>query len=166
MEQAIRVLWSRIADAGIPVEGLAGYRPHLTLAGYATEQIAAFENGIVPVVAMFHRFPIRLEGIGIFPSTHVIFLQPCVTAQLLALQNTIIETFQRPELPPLSNEHFGMGRWMPHCMLTRRVNLEQMRTVLQLLIHEWHSIEGDIEGIGMRLYPAMMDYRYWAFDVA
>ncbi len=57
----------KIAEKGIPVEGVAGYRPHVTLAGYVSEHISTFEMGIVPVVEAMHRFPIRLEGIGIFP---------------------------------------------------------------------------------------------------
>ncbi len=165
-EQAIRALWRKIAERGIPVEGLTGYRPHVTLAGYATDNIAPFKKGIVPVVKAMRRFPIRLEGIGIFPPAHVIFLQPCVTEKLLTLHTTILDTFHRPELPPLSHEHFGVGRWMPHCMLTRRVSVEQMQIVLQCCLYEWHSLEGYAEGLGMRLYPAVTDAHYFTLDAA
>ena len=164
MEQVIRSLWRKIADAGIPVEGLGGYRPHLTLAGYVAEDVTAFEQGIVPVMAAFRRFPVHFESIGIFPTGNVIFLQPRLTEQLLTLQKTVLETFYGPEWPALSNEHFGLGRWMPHCMLTRRVSIEQLQRVLQICLQERYSIQGEVEGVGLRVHPEVVDQRYFAFE--
>ena len=82
-EQGVRGLWQRIEDAGIAVRGMRGYRPHISLTCYEAPGLAAYEAAIVTVAAATPPFSIRLDSLGIFPETGVIFLAPRMSREAL-----------------------------------------------------------------------------------
>src|SRR5260370_39271573 len=92
-EEAIRALRGLLADAEIPVPGLAGYRPHITLAVYDVPTIVPHEATLEPVASALVPFPILLESLGVFPEHGVVFLAPRMSHTLFSLHRTIIQTF-------------------------------------------------------------------------
>jgi len=163
-EYAVRNMWQRIADAGVAVRGLTGYRPHITLAVYDVADIAAYETGLVLVAAAMTLFPIHMDSLGIFPETGVVFLAPRMSHTLFSLHRAVLQALDGPDKPSVIAEHLLPDLWVPHCTLAGRLTPQQLLTAIDTCQRDWAPIRGYAEGIGMRIYPAPDDHRYYPFS--
>lgn len=163
-EQAVRSLWQLIADAGIAVRGLAGYRPHITLAAYKVADGAEYETSLAVVASALMPFPVRMESLGIFPEAGVVFLAPRMSYALFSLHRALLDALDGPGKPVLISELLLPDHWTPHCTLAGRLVPSQLLTVVDTCQRHWTPICGRAEGIGMRLYPAPVDQCWYPFS--
>src|SRR5690349_19315069 len=93
-ETAIQDIWRRLAEQNIHVPGLiSGYRPHITLSVYETDDIEFYHHALTSFVQTLKPFPLRLDVLGIFPERGVLFLTPRMSQSLMNVHRTAIEAF-------------------------------------------------------------------------
>ena len=160
-EQGTRSLWQRIEDAGIAVRGMAGYRPHISLACYDVPDIAAYETGIAAVATATPPFSIRLDSMGIFPEAGVLFLAPRMSHTLLRLVRAVFRAFDRPGKAPVVDDEYLPHLSMPHCTLPLRLAPDKMLAAVDTCQRDWAPIRGQATGIGMRLLPTPVDHCHY-----
>ncbi|WP_110514176.1 2'-5' RNA ligase family protein [Herpetosiphon llansteffanensis] len=166
-EQAINRLWHILADAGIPVPGINGHRPHITIAAYDTTEYTPYQQLLGHFSQSQHAFPIRLHALGIFPETGVVFLAPRVTAPLLSLHTALLTACATIGSTPLKYaHHLGDSNWMPHCTLARGQTPAQVRSIVATCVDHWQAIDGMIAGIGILIPPTVVDVTQYAFASA
>jgi 2'-5' RNA ligase len=165
-EQAIRALWQHIDEEEIPVRGLTGYRPHITLAVYEVNRIDPYEAKLSPVASALDPFPVLLESLGVFPEHGVVFLAPRMSQRLFSLHRTVIEAFltlNDSDRSLLVGDFLLPDRWVPHVTLAGSLTRPQVLKGLAICLQQWAPIQGYATGIGMRLFPDPADYRYYPF---
>nr|WP_294693467.1 2'-5' RNA ligase family protein [uncultured Friedmanniella sp.] len=130
---AIRGLWARLAEAGLPTEQRrtpsGSHRPHVTL--FAADAIAPAADQALPEAFAALRVTVRIGGLLAFgPRRGAVVLVRSVvpSRELLDLQ---AEVAARCGADPAG--HFGPGRWTPHVTLARRVPIAQLGAVVQAL---------------------------------
>ena len=132
-DTAVRDLWARLADAGLPTEqrttASGSHRPHVTL--FAGDAIAPEVDDALPEVFADLALAVRLGALLAFgPRRGAVVLtrQVLPSRELLDLQ---AEVAARCGADPAG--HFGPGRWTPHVTLARRVPVAQLGQVVQAL---------------------------------
>jgi len=158
-EQAVRDLWQRIASTGIEVAGLAGHRPHITLAGYEVDRAERYRATLADFALSVAPFSVELNHLGVFPDAGVVFLAPTVNQRLLAVHRALAERFASPGLAPMKHDHLLPDRWVPHCTLVVGTEPAALATVVALCQSIWEPITGTVDGIGA-LVPTEMVDRY------
>ncbi len=132
-DDAVRELWARLAEAGLPTEQRAtpspSHRPHVTL--FAADRLDAAADAALPGLLAGLDLPLRLGGLLAFGPRRgsvVLARQVVLDRPLLDLQTAVADLCGAdPE------GHFGRGRWTPHVTLARRVRVEQLSPVVQVL---------------------------------
>lgn len=132
-DRAVRELWARLAEAGLPTEQRASpapsHRPHVTL--FAAGQLDPGADEALPALFSGLDLTLRLGGLLAFGPRRgsvVLARQVVVDRPLLDLQSAVGALCGAdPE------GHFGPGRWTPHLTLARRVRVDQLTAVVQAL---------------------------------
>ena len=132
-ERAVRELWARLADAGLPTEQRStpspSHRPHVTL--LAADQLEPAADAALPGLFAGLDLPLRLGGLLAFGPRRgsvVLARQVVVDRPLLDLQTAVAALCGAdPE------GHFGPGRWTPHVTLARRVPVDRLSAVVAAL---------------------------------
>jgi 2'-5' RNA ligase len=132
-ENALRVQWDRLADAGLPScrrsQPDPHNRPHLTL--YAAEKIPVEAEERLPALFAELDLSLRIGGLMIFGPRHgqVILVRLVVpSTDLLVLQS---QTAQLCGADALGQ--FGAGAWTPHITLARRMGVDQLGAAIDVL---------------------------------
>jgi 2'-5' RNA ligase len=132
-ENALRVQWNRLADAGLPSSRRSQpdehHRPHLTL--YAADTISAEADEQLPALFDGLHLPFRIGSLMIFGPRHgqVILVRSVVPSkELLVLQARTAQLCGAD-----AAGQFGPGGWTPHVTLARRIGLDQLRVAIDLL---------------------------------
>jgi 2'-5' RNA ligase len=154
LEAAVRRLWLHIAEEKIEVEKLGGHRPHITLAAYEADDVAAYATALDAFTRTVAPFPVVLSHLGIFPEKRVLFLAPTPNEALFDLHGKLIAHTRRPLVHA---EHLAADHWVPHCTLVAGAGSSAMAEIVGLCLREWASLEGMAEGIGILIPPDMMD---------
>ncbi|WP_377268140.1 2'-5' RNA ligase family protein [Peterkaempfera sp. SMS 1(5)a] len=135
-DHAVREVWGRLAEAGLPSlthNPHPAHRPHLTLAAAGHFPPGAQERIDALLAPPSLPLPIRLSGLLSFSARsrrRVLAWGVVPTAELLALHSAVWEALGDAGEPhPL----YLPGRWMPHMGLTRRLEPEQLVTALDVL---------------------------------
>jgi 2'-5' RNA ligase len=127
-ERAIRALWDRVEEQGVPSLRSHTHGRHVPHVSYAvlrswdqaavTDALAAVDGGR-PVELSF-------DGIGLFRRGRT-WLVAGVTADFVARQQRVVEAViaTGAEL----HKHYRPGVWLPHCSLAPRATLAQLPTV-------------------------------------
>lgn len=127
-ERAIRALWDRIEDAGVPSLRSHTHGKHLPHMSYAVvrqwddaaivDAVAGIEPGD-PVELSF-------DGMGLFRRGRI-WLVAGVSADFVVRQQRVVEavTATGAEL----HKHYRPGVWLPHCSLAPRATLAQLPAV-------------------------------------
>ena len=131
-ETAIRAIWQRIADAGLPSSlDAAGYRPHISVGVYDVDRFdvdacyqraAAYARTVSP-------FPLHLSHVGVFVNwENVVFLGVTPTAALLARHQEVLGLCrgQQEHL----RHYYAPGLWTPHVTLSFNLTRAQARAIL------------------------------------
>lgn len=127
-ERAVRRLWRRLEDDGVPT--LATYThgrhvPHLTLA----------DVGVAPLDAVMEAVARGLPGtpisvvfgaVGTFTRTRCSLL-PAPSPELLERQREMLDRLRAAELP--AGRHYVPGAWLPHLTLGPRLPVEALPRV-------------------------------------
>ncbi|GAA1433845.1 2'-5' RNA ligase family protein [Microlunatus lacustris] len=134
-DRAVRELWSRLADAGLPSEQRAtpspSHQPHVTL--WAGDHLDPTADAALPGLVAGLDLTLRLGGLLAFGPRRgsvVLARQVVLDRALLDLQTAVAT---RCGADP--DGHFGPGRWTPHVTLARRVRVDQLSAVVQALGH-------------------------------
>jgi 2'-5' RNA ligase len=162
-EHAIRMIWQRLAAAGLVVRGLTGYRPHITLAVYEDSELVTCETALRALAAATSVFPVRFETLGIFPEAGVLFLEPRMSHTLFMFHRQVLHTCDALGSPTMIDDLLLPDRWAPHCTLVGRLTTSELLTAIERCQSAWTPIRGQAIGIGMRLYPATEDHQFYAF---
>ncbi len=157
MEQAVRQLWEVIAREGIEVQGLAGHRPHITVAAYDVKNVEHHLTLLDRTVNGFDTFPLTLDSLGIFPEHGVVFLAPRMTDALYSLHRRLVHDLSGPGLPRIKYEPLVPGNWMPHCTLVSDRTPSEAARVVEICSRLWNPIAGMVEAIGALVPPDVDD---------
>jgi 2'-5' RNA ligase len=127
-ERAVRALWDRLEEHGVPSLGSHTHGRHLPHVSYAVlrrwDQAAVMNalagiDGGEPVELSF-------DGIGLFRRGRT-WLVAGVSADFVVRQQRVVEaiTATGAEL----HKHYRPGIWLPHCSLAPRATLAQLPSV-------------------------------------
>lgn len=160
-EAAVRLFWQQLAAQDIPVPGLAsGYRPHITLSVYDTDDLEFYRAALIPFAAKLKPFSLRLDVLGIFPERGVLFLTPRMTYALMDVQRTAIDAFGANPIAM----HLLPERWTPHCTLAIPASAEQLAQAVLICQQGWQPIDAEIIGAGIQIVPESQDRWYAHFQ--
>jgi 2'-5' RNA ligase len=116
-DAAVRELWQRLTDAGLPslaIRTHRRHRPHVSLA--VAESLADADLAPLRSVLVAHQPILQLYVLGTFPGEGgALFLGVRVTAELLAFHAQVHAALggQPVEHWP----YYQPGNWVPHCTL-------------------------------------------------
>jgi hypothetical protein len=128
-ERAVRALWDRVEEQGVPSLGSHTHGRHVPHVSYAVlrrwdhaavdDALAGLDGG-EPVDLSF-------DGVGLFRRGRT-WLVAGVSADFVARQQRVVEavTAAGAEL----HKHYRPGVWLPHCSLAPRVTLAQLPLVV------------------------------------
>jgi 2'-5' RNA ligase len=133
---AVRAVWERLADAGLPsltFNTHPTHRPHLTLAaaGHFPPGAQARIDEVLAAPAL--PIPVRLSGLLSFSARsrrRILAWGVVPGPELIALHGAVWEALAGAGEP---HPFYLPGRWMPHMSLTRRLEPEQLLTALDVL---------------------------------
>ncbi|MGE2719162.1 2'-5' RNA ligase family protein [Mycolicibacterium celeriflavum] len=127
-ERAVRGLWDRLEDVGVPSLRSHTHGRHLPHLSYAVlrqwddkavaDALAGLDDG-GPVELTF-------DGIGLFRRGRV-WLVAGVSTDLVARQQRVAEAVAATGAD--LHKHYRPGVWVPHCSLAPRATLDQLPTV-------------------------------------
>lgn len=166
-EYAVRGLWQRLTDAGLPAKSTVGYPPHITVTAYATDEPAAtvteLASRLAAIATVQRPIPLRLEALGVFPEAGVVFLAPRVSRALLEVHRAVFERLADPGMPALLEDLLLPDRWTPHVTLATRLDDEQTARIVGACVRDWQPIEGAAVGMGLRVVPDVADTQLLKF---
>jgi hypothetical protein len=128
-ERAVRALWDRLEDDGVPSLRSHTHGRHLPHVSYAV--LRQWDQPAVTAVlaALGDGAPVELsfDGVGVFRRGRV-WLVAGVSADVVARQQRVVEavTGTGAEL----HKHYRPGIWLPHCSLAPRATLAQLPVVV------------------------------------
>jgi 2'-5' RNA ligase len=147
-DAAVRSLWQRLADAGLPSLATLTHRrhrPHVSLA--VAESLAGADLAPLRAVLMGRRPTLSLYVLGTFPGSEgALFLGVAVTAELLAFHADVHAALatQPAEYWP----YYLPGSWVPHCTLAQGLNRTQAARAFGLL-HGYEPITATVSQVGI-----------------
>lgn len=131
-ERALRGLWDRLEERGVPTlrshtHGL--HHAHLSYVVLLEWDLDKVRNA---VSALPDRAPFELtfDALGAFRRGRIC-LVPTVPADLVGRQQTVVEAVRATGA--LVHQHYEIGRWLPHCSLAPRARLELLPVVAAAL---------------------------------
>jgi 2'-5' RNA ligase len=127
-ERALRTLWDRIEEQGVPSLRSHTHRRHVPHVSYAVlrswdrDAVTAAMGGLAEGGAV----ELCFDGVGLFRRGRV-WLVAGVSADLVARQQRVVQvvTAAGAEL----HKHYRPGTWLPHCSLAPRATLTQLPLV-------------------------------------
>ena len=163
-EKAIRLLWKQIAALDVEVPGVTGYRPHITLAVYDVVDYAPLESDIESAIASASSFAVRLDSLGVFIDTGVVFLAPKMSQAMLSLHQKVITCFRAAGRPEVVAEFLLPDFWAPHVTLATFSASDALSAAIEACRSVWNPIHAIAEAVTMRVHPSTDDYRYFALE--
>ncbi|MGV0788630.1 2'-5' RNA ligase family protein [Mycolicibacterium sp. XJ2] len=132
-ERAIRGLWDRLEDAGVPSLRSHTHRRHLPHLSYA---VLREWDGIAVVRALENLdgggpLELTFDGLGLFRRGRV-WLIAGVSTDLVARQQRVAEAVVASGAD--LHKHYRPGIWMPHCSLAPRATLDQLPSVAGIVM--------------------------------
>lgn len=127
-EDAVRKLWARLEEAGVPSMSSHTHGRHVPHLSYAVLRNWNLEEVRRPLEALDGEpVPLRFDAVATFRRGRC-WLAPAVTADLLTRKERVTDTLAR--LPDADlHKHYGPGVWLPHCSIAPRVRLADLPVV-------------------------------------
>jgi len=121
---AVRRLWRRLEDAGLPSAAGRGRRPHVTFA--AAGSIPARTVAALRADLRLLSLPaLWLSTLGTFPARESgLWLGAVVDAELLAVHSAVHDVLAGAVRQPAAT--YLPGSWVPHCELTPELSADQL----------------------------------------
>ena len=133
-ERALRALWDRLEDLGVPTLRSHTHGRHVPHVSYAVVREGDVDaiNRAVSALPDGGGVGLRFDGLGLFRRGRS-WLVPAVASDLASRQEAVVAavTSTGAEL----HRHYEPGAWMPHCTLAPRVPLP-MLPVLAAAVYE------------------------------
>lgn len=148
-DHAVRNLWQRLEQAGVPSPATAErghHRPHVSFAlGSAIPQAARKDLAAdLSRLAMPHLW---LYTLGTFPTAeNVLFLGAVTDTELLAVHVALHDTLAGRVRDPWA--YHLPGAWIPHCTLTREITPNQLAEAFAAL-HPVEPIRARVAEVGI-----------------
>lgn len=148
-DAAVRTLWHRLDDAGIP--SLAArthqrHRPHVTLALAATIPPAA-RQAVRAETSVLSLPDLWLYTLGTFPGEEaVLLLGAVVDTEVLAVHSAVHDALAGKVIQP--SAYYFPGAWIPHCTLAQGITRDQLSAGFAAL-HPAEPIRAAVTGIGV-----------------
>ena len=124
-ERAVRALWDRLEQAGVPSLGSHTHGRHVPHVSYAVLRSWDQASVTAALAQLGGGAPVELsfDGIGLFRRGRT-WLVAGVSADFVARQQRVVEavTATGAEL----HKHYRPGTWLPHCSLAPRATLAQL----------------------------------------
>lgn len=138
-DRALRHLWERLEDAGVPTllsHTHGRHVPHLSYAVLREFEVSAV-HAAVAALPDGGAVPLHFDALGLFRRSRA-WLVPGVTASVLERQERVVATSQASgaEL----HRHYRPGYWVPHCSVAPRVRRESL-AVLAAAVYEILPLE-------------------------
>jgi 2'-5' RNA ligase len=131
-DAAIRELWRRLEEAGVP--SLATHThgrhvPHLTLAALRTYRIPGIQQALagLPVAAPV---VLHLDALGAFRRSRC-WLAPAASADLVARHEAVVEAAVGTGAG--LHRHYRPGLWVPHLTLAPRLHTADLPAVARIV---------------------------------
>jgi 2'-5' RNA ligase len=132
-DAAVRRLWLRLADAGLPSLATRTHRlhrPHVSL--MVAESLAGADLARLRPVLRARRPAVRLYILGTFPGRNgALFLGVPVTAELLAFHAEVHAALA--DQPARHWPYYLPGNWVPHCTLAEGLSDDEAGQAFALL---------------------------------
>lgn len=132
VDAAVRRLWARMEDAGVP--SLASHThgrhvPHLTYAALRTWDLDAV---VAALAALPDQPPLRihLDALGMFRRSRC-WLVPALAPDLAARQQAVVDAVASTGAD--LHKHYRPGDWTPHLTLAPRLHLRDLGVVARLV---------------------------------
>lgn len=144
---AVRHLWARLDQAGIPSMATVTHRrhrPHITL---INTQTLSPTDALIAELETLLRLEVRLNVLGVFPGqASALFLGAVTTGTLLEAHAAIhaIVTEERAGFW----EHYQPGFWVPHCALALGLDAAGLDGAVSLL-HPFLGLTAHVAEIGV-----------------
>lgn len=124
-EHAIRSLWQRLEDDGVPTLLSHTHGRHVPHLSYAVLRSFDVDAVLDAMDLLPDEGPMRLhfDALGMFRRSRS-WLVPAVTSDIAARQERVVEAVESTgaEL----HQHYRPGVWVPHCTLAPRIRLEEL----------------------------------------
>lgn len=127
-ERAVRDLWRRVEDSGVPTLLSHTHGRHVPHLSYAVLRTFDVEAVHAAVGALPHAGPVcvHLEGVGAFIRGRT-WLVPAVSSELARRQEQVVTATL--ETGADLHRHYRPGRWLPHVSLAPRARLADLPRV-------------------------------------
>ena len=127
-EQAIRRLWHRLEDLGVPTLLTHTHGQHVPHVSYAVLRSFDLEKVSDALALLPDEGPMVLhfDAIGMFRRSRT-WLLPSVTSDIARRQERVVEAVESTGAD--LHQHYRPGVWVPHCTLAPRTTLERLPTI-------------------------------------
>jgi len=148
-DAAVRRLWQRLADAGLPSMATRTHRrhrPHVSLV--VAESLTGAD--VAPLRSMLtSSLPtLSLYTLSTFPGTMgVLFLGVQVTAELLAFHAGVHAALAGQPIRHWA--YYQPGNWIPHCALAEGLDARQAGSAFGLLV-DYQPITAEVTSVGIK----------------
>lgn len=145
-DDAVRALWQRLEQAGVPSLATHGGRPHVTFAVGGTIPAGARKDLTTDLTRL--AMPrLWLYTLGTFPAAaNDLFLGAVTDAELLAVHVAVHDTLAGRVRDPWAS--YLPGAWVPHCTLAQDLTPSQLATAFAAL-HPITPIRAKVAEIGV-----------------
>lgn len=127
-ERAIRALWDRVEELGVPSMSSHTHSRHVPHVSYAVLRRWDLDAVLTAVDALDGGSPVELafDGVGLFRRGRT-WLVAGACAEFVARQQRLVDAVVATgaEL----HKHYVPGTWLPHCSLAPRVPLTELSLV-------------------------------------
>jgi 2'-5' RNA ligase len=129
-DRAVRRLWARLEEAGVPTlltHTHGRHLPHLTLASLTSCDLDAVRSALTALPPA-EPLPTRFEALGMFRRSRC-WLAPTVTPGLLLRQEAAARAVS--EAGAEVHRAYRPGDWLPHLTVAPRLRLRELATVAE-----------------------------------
>lgn len=146
-DAAVRALWQRLDQAGVPSPAHREHRPHLSFA-VAGAIPPATRRGLAADLSLLAMPRLWLYTLGTFPTNqNILMLCPVTDAELLAVHVAVHDALAGKVRDPWA--YYLPGAWVPHCGLAEDLTPAQLATGFATL-HPIEPIKATITEIGVK----------------
>jgi 2'-5' RNA ligase len=166
-DAAVLAVRERVRELGVSLSETPAHRPHITLsaARLPPDEVPRLLDVVAEIAARHDPVPIRLNEVGTFARSGVLWLGPVPNRALPALQRDVYRTLKRSGWEPAFGAQTTPFRWVAHCTLATRLPRAALRTVQEALLDETTTILGNVVGLATILVGGHGDAGYASLGV-
>lgn len=147
-DSAVRRLWARIDEAGVPSlahQTHGKHRPHVTLA--IAESLSSVSRARLRSVLAKEPIRLDLHTLGTFPGDEgAVFLAVTTNRQLISRHEGLHEVLAENAVEQWG--YYLPGSWVPHCTLTQRMTHHQVLVAMGAVL-DYEPITAVVSSVGI-----------------